>query len=85
MNKFRFTKRAVKDLSSLPKKTQLLIIEKLDYFYSTGKPLSFAKNLTNYSLGQYRFRVGDYRITFDLDGDGTIFILHIAHRREVYR
>lgn len=82
---YRFAKRAVKDLQSLPQNKQRQIIEKLEYFLSTGKPLLFAKTLTNYSLGQYRFRVGDYRITFDLDSDGTIFILHIGHRREIYR
>ncbi|NCP47557.1 hypothetical protein AUJ42_01480 [Candidatus Collierbacteria bacterium CG1_02_44_10] len=85
MNTYRFTKRALKDLSDLPKNKQLLIINKLEYFTSTGKPLSFAKNLTNFSLGQYRFRVGDYRITFDLDSDSTIYILHIGHRREIYK
>lgn len=85
MNKIRFTKRAVKDLTALPPTKQKLIMEKLEYFLSTDQPLSFAKTLTNYSLGQYRFRVGDYRITFDLDSDGTIFILHIGHRREIYR
>jgi len=85
MNSYRFTKRAIKDLGSLPKSKQRLIIEKLEYFLSTGKPLSFAKTLTDFNLGQYRFRVGDYRITFDLDSDGTIFILHIGHRREIYR
>ncbi len=85
MNSYRFAKRALKDLQDLPKNKQRLILEKLAHFISTGKPLSFAKNLTNYGLGQYRFRVGDYRITFDLDSDGTIFILHIGHRREIYR
>lgn len=85
MNTYRFTKRAIKDLGSLPKNKQRLIIEKLEYFLSTDKPLSFAKNLTDFNLGQSRFRVGDYRITFDLDSDGTIYILHIGHRREIYR
>ena len=85
MNKYRFTKRALDDLKNLPQNKQRLILKKLEYFSSTGKPLSFAKSLTNFSLGQYRFRVGDYRITFDLESDGTIFILHIGHRREIYR
>lgn len=85
MNKYRLTKRALEDLKNLPQNKQRLVLEKLEYFSSTGSPLSFAKTLTNYSLGQYRFRVGDYRITFDLDSDGTIFILHIGHRREIYR
>ncbi len=36
------------------------------------------------SLGEYRFRVGDFRIIFDLDGDNLV-ILRVGHRREVYR
>ena len=85
MNKYLFSKRALDDLKGLPKNKQALIIDKLEYFTSTGQPLAFAKTLINYSLGQYRFRVGDYRITFDLDSDSTIIILHIGHRREIYR
>jgi mRNA-degrading endonuclease RelE of RelBE toxin-antitoxin system len=34
--------------------------------------------------GQYRFRVGDYRAVFDIDGSRLI-ILMIEHRRDVYR
>lgn len=36
--------------------------------------------------GEYRIRVGDYRVVYDID-DGIllILVLRIAHRREVYR
>lgn len=35
-------------------------------------------------LGTYRFRIGDYRIIFDIEGE-EIVILRIGHRREIYR
>ncbi|HUD81721.1 MAG TPA: type II toxin-antitoxin system RelE/ParE family toxin [Patescibacteria group bacterium] len=38
----------------------------------------------NSKVGDYRFRVGDYRVVFDLNKN-KIIILMIEHRREVYR
>ncbi|SMH47171.1 mRNA interferase RelE/StbE [Rathayibacter oskolensis] len=36
--------------------------------------------------GEYRVRVGDYRIVYDIqDGELVILVLRVAHRREVYR
>lgn len=36
------------------------------------------------ALGTYRYRIGDYRVIFDMDGKKVV-ILRIGHRREVYR
>ncbi len=45
-----------------------------------GKPLK--DNLK----GKYSLRVGIYRIIYSIDkGEITIYVLEIAHRREVYR
>jgi len=36
--------------------------------------------------GEYRIRVGEYRIVYDvIDAKIEILVLRIAHRREVYR
>lgn len=36
--------------------------------------------------GEYRIRVGDFRIVYDIhDGKLEILVLRIDHRREVYR
>ena len=43
-----------------------------------------AERLTEPELGSYRFRVGDYRVIFDLEGD-EIVVLRVGHRREIYR
>jgi mRNA interferase RelE/StbE len=40
------------------------------------------KRLTNYSL-EYRLRVGDWRVLFNVDGD-TISIERISHRSDAY-
>jgi mRNA interferase RelE/StbE len=47
-------------------------------------PRLFAVKLIDKMLGQYRYRVGDYRVIFDIEGD-HIIILRIGHRREIYR
>ena len=34
----------------------------------------------------YRFRVGDYRITYDVDDLGReVLVLRVRHRRDIYR
>ncbi len=87
MFKFEYTKNAVKDLYRLGKQIAKRILKKMDFFSKQEDPLSFAKRLTDSSLGEYRFRVGDYRVLFDMDQNGNItilMILSIKHRREAY-
>lgn len=49
------------------------------------------KRLTGKLSGYYRYRVGDYRVVYEIKEDQTVVIIlviaHrvIAHRREVYR
>lgn len=83
----RYTPQAAKDLETLEKRTAQRILDKVDWYCQQNNPLLYAKKLTNFSGGQYRFRVGDYRVIFDLDEKGNIIILVILtvrHRREVY-
>lgn len=83
-----YSKQAFHDLEKLPKLLARRIDKKLEFFSLQNNPLQFAKHLTNADFGKYRFRIGDYRVIFDLDQDGTItvlFILSIKHRREVYK
>ena len=80
----RFQSKALQDLKKLPQETQRWILRKLEYFAASGSPLIFAHPLKNTKLGAYRFRVGDYRIIFDLI-EGTIMIAAVGHRREIYR
>ncbi|HLZ14577.1 MAG TPA: type II toxin-antitoxin system RelE/ParE family toxin, partial [Candidatus Saccharimonadales bacterium] len=64
---------------------QKQIVKKLRFFMEQPDPLQFATSLVNFTkAGSYRFRVGKYRIVFDV-ADNIIFVLHIEHRRDVYR
>jgi len=89
MKKYAFflTEKADSDLNLLSEKERARILRKLRFYSFSSDPLYYAKKLTNFSGGQYRFRVGDYRVIFDLDERGNIIILVILtvrHRREAY-
>jgi mRNA-degrading endonuclease RelE of RelBE toxin-antitoxin system len=55
---------------------------KIRFFVSQSDPFQFAEPLTGYDA--YRFRVGDYRVTFELEDD-TARVLSIRRRDEAYR
>lgn len=76
---------ALKDLKKLPKTLQRRIKEKLEFYLTQTEPLDYAVQLAgNQKSGEYRSRVGDYRIVFDKQKN-TLIILYIEHRRDVYR
>jgi mRNA interferase RelE/StbE len=81
-NRLVDTRRAIKDIQKLETKVKSRIGKALLRFESD--PLGHAKALTSASLGSYRFRVGDYRVIFDLEGD-EIVVLRVGHRKEIYR
>jgi len=46
--------------------------------------LDMPRNLTDDRLGSYRFRIGDYRVIFDIEGD-EIVVLRVGHRKDIYK
>ena len=43
------------------------------------------KPLKGSLAGAYRYRVGDYRVVYTIDDNGVkVFVITIAHRRDVY-
>jgi mRNA interferase RelE/StbE len=80
--KLLYTNRAVKDLAKLNPTTKERIGESLEKY--ADAPFNYAKKMVDPALGSYRFRVGDYRVIFDIEGEELI-ILRIGHRREIYR
>ena len=48
-------------------------------------PRSFGKGLTANRSGQWRYRIGDYRLICDIQDDKLIILaLSVGHRREIY-
>lgn len=82
--KWNFTKKSEIQFKKLDNETKKRVTEKLNFWIETGAPLRFSENLINHGMGSFRFRVGDYRITFDVE-DETIVVLAVGHRREIYK
>jgi mRNA interferase RelE/StbE len=82
-----YSAKAREDLKRLDIQIARRIISKLRYYSYTPDPLSYAKPLKNRLFGEYRFRIGDYRVLFDCDSKGKmkiLTILKIAHRKQIY-
>ena len=77
-----YTERAVRDVASLDKATKDRIGRALRRLEKD--PRATSKRLTQPALGTFKFRVGDYRVIFDLQGD-EIVILRVGHRSSIYR
>jgi len=77
-----YTQKAVDDINKLDSVVKKRLGKKLEKFKEN--PLQYAKKLIDPKLGQYRFRIGNYRIIFDLEGD-DIIILRVGHRSEIYK
>lgn len=76
-----WTEPARRDLSGLSLETRQRITRAVERFAGAGH--GDIKKLAG-SGGEWRLRVGDYRIRFART-PGTILILRVRHRREAYR
>ncbi len=86
MYKVEFTQRALKDLKKLDKQTAALILgwvrKNLD---GCENPRQHSKGLTANRSGEWRYRIGDYRLLAEIkDNVITILILNVGHRRDIY-
>lgn len=78
--KIEFKPRALKDLRSINADDARKILAKIRAMENnlTGN----VKRLTDFEP-QYRLRVGNYRVLFDVEND-NIIIYRVKHRREAY-
>ena len=82
MYKIIFTYRALRDWKKLDKPVKERIASKLRE--CSEDPFRYARRLTDRRLGEYRLRVGEYRVIFDIRNEEMI-ILRVGHRKEIYR
>lgn len=75
---------AAKALEALPKPDQRRIAARIDALATDPRPVGAKKLEGEDDL--YRIRVGDYRIVYQIQARRLIvLVVHIAHRRDVYR
>ena len=78
----KLTKESLKDLKKIDKKAKITIIDKIQLLKDYPDTPNI-KKLTNYYT-PYRFRVGNYRVLFDIKDD-IIYIISVKHRKEAYK
>ena len=82
-----YSERAIKELKKMDRYTRQLIFswisKNLD---GCENPRSHGKALTAKRSGQWRYRIGDYRLICQIqDQELIILALSVGHRREVYQ
>ena len=75
----------MKDISKIPKNELDNIFLRLEDLSINGLWKSQIKRLNNYKLCDYRLRVWDYRILFNLNTEKQqIIIFRVLHRSKLY-
>ena len=81
-----FSKSALKELKKMDRGTAAMILGWVrKNLEGCENPRQHGKGLTANRSGQWRYRIGDYRLIAEIQEDRiVILILHIGHRSEVY-
>lgn len=77
-----YTKKASRDIKKLDRVTKKRLAKALERLREN--PARLSKKLTLKELGGFRYRAGNYRAVFDIE-DKKIVVLHVGHRKEIYR
>ena len=77
-----YTRRAEKDIKKLDPSVKTSIGNSL--LKLRDNPVQYSEKLTDPRIGTYRFRIGDYRVIFDIEGK-DIVVLRVGHRKDIYR
>ncbi len=81
-----YTEHAIRQFKKLDRQTQVLIqrwiIKNLD---GCADPRVHGKALTANRVGQWRYRIGDYRLICEIEDDIVrILVLEVGHRKYIY-
>ena len=81
-----FTKDALNQLKKLDRHSASLILGWIrKNLENCENPRIHGKGLTANRTGQWRYRVGDYRIIAEIQDEKIlILVLNVGHRRDVY-
>ena len=82
-----FSRQALKDLKKPDKQTSALILGWIrKNLEGCTDPRVHGKDLTSNRSGEWRYRIGDYRLLAEIqDGKLIILMLTVGHRSEVYK
>ena len=76
-----------KEFKKLDKFTQKILATWIDKnLEGCENPRILGKGLTSNRSGQWRYRIGDYRVIVNIQDEKLIILaLEIGHRREIYK
>lgn len=82
-----YTPQALKELKKFDKQTRALIIGWIEKnLVGCENPRQHGKGLTANRSGQWRYRIGDYRVIADIqDNKVVIMVLSVGHRSDIYK
>lgn len=81
-----FADKAQKQLEKLDKSIAALIIGWIEKnLQNCENPRLYGKGLIANRSGQWRYRIGDYRLICEIqENEITILVLEVGHRRNIY-
>ncbi|MBR3132702.1 MAG: type II toxin-antitoxin system RelE/ParE family toxin [Clostridia bacterium] len=84
--KVEYSVKAIKQLKKMDKYTRSLIYAWIDKnLQGCENPRIHGKTLVENRSGQWRYRIGDYRVICEIkDNEIIILVLEIGHKKEIY-
>lgn len=81
-----FSERAKKQLKKLDRHISSLIIGWLEKnIEGSENPRIHGKGLVENKSGQWRYRIGNYRVICEIkDKEVVVLVLEVGHRRDIY-
>ena len=84
--KYKFTDRAQKTLDKLDPPIKDRLENYLKEVCKLPDPTIRGKGLSGNRAGQWRYRVGDYRLICEVQGEVfLVLVLEVGHRKSVYK
>ena len=85
MYKILWDKGALEDLYTIDKNAAIKLVKKVEE-YLRKDPVNLGKPLTGQFKGLYRYRVGNYRVIYEINQqDIVIIVIRIGNRKEAYQ
>lgn len=81
------TEKFDKSFKKLDRQTQIIIKAWIDKnLINCENPRVYGKGLTANRNGQWRYRIGDYRILAEIQDDKLVIVfIDVGHRSKIYR
>jgi mRNA interferase RelE/StbE len=85
MYNIRILEEASRELARLDKPVGRRIVERINWLSKKLNDIR-PEPLKGDLIGLYKFRIGDYRVIYEIIHDEKTIVIHaIGHRREIYR